>query len=293
VTYVAAIQMASGPLLSANLLEAARHIRAAAEAGARLVVLPENFAQMGMSEQDKLKIKEDVGHGRIQSFLAEQAQLHRIWLVGGTLPITSHEENKVFAATMVYNSDGACVAYYNKIHLFDVHIHENGEVYQESATITPGDRVVVVDTPCGKLGLAICYDLRFPELFRTLCASGAEVIAMPAAFTAITGKAHWEPLVRARAIENQVYMIASAQGGYHANGRETHGDSMIVTPWGVIADRLPRGSGIVVADIDLNRVRDIRKSFPVLEHMRISCKLPAGSSETTPAPAHDCPPSQS
>lgn len=267
---VAAIQMASGPNLSANLLEAGRLLAVAAEGGAQLAVLPENFALMGMREQDKVKIRESDGQGAVQEFLAEQARRHGIWLVG-TAPLVAEHEGKVRMACLVYDDRGRLQARYDKIHLFDVRLTESGEKYTESETLEAGDRIVVVDTPVGRLGLAVCYDLRFPELFRRLTAEGAEVFALPAAFTAITGRAHWEVLVRARAIENLCYMVASAQGGFHANGRETHGDSMIVDPWGVVVDRLPRGSGVVFGDIDLNRVSEIRRSFPALSHRRFSC----------------------
>jgi nitrilase len=266
--------MASGPNVNANLLEAARLIKQAAEAGAKLVVLPENFAIMGMSEFDKVKIREADGAGPLQEFLAEQAARHGIWLVGGTIPLIGHDPDRVNAACLVFDDKGKRMARYDKIHLFDVKITESNERYNESETIEPGNQIVVLDTPFGKLGLAVCYDLRFPGLFRRLSEEGVEIFAMPASFTAITGKAHWDTLVRARAIENMCYMVASAQGGYHANGRETYGHSMIVDPWGIVLDTLPRGSGVVVADIDLNKLHDMRRSFPVLEHRKIACGLP-------------------
>lgn len=272
-TRVAAIQMASGPNISANLSEAERLIAKAANAGARLVVLPENFALMGMSETDKVKAREPEGKGLIQDFLARTSSRYGIWLVGGTVPLVSDDANKVRAACLLFDDKGKRVARYDKVHLFDVHLEESGEDYSESSTIEPGNEVVVVDTPFGRLGLAICYDLRFPELFRRMVQEGVDIIALPSAFTAITGKAHWESLVRARAIENLSYVIASAQGGYHANGRETHGDSMIVDPWGMVLDRLPRGSGYVMADIEPYRLQAIRKNFPALEHRRISCAV--------------------
>ncbi|MEN8168795.1 MAG: carbon-nitrogen hydrolase family protein [Pseudomonadota bacterium] len=271
---IAAVQMASGPNVNANLLEAARLIKQAADAGAELVVLPENFALMGMNEQDKVKIREDDGSGPLQDFLAEQAARNHVWLVGGTIPLSARAADKVTAASLLYNAQGERVARYDKVHLFDVLITESDERYNESETIEPGNQAVVVDTPFGKLGLVVCYDLRFPALFRSLMERGAELISIPSAFTAITGKAHWEVLLRARAIENQCYVVAAAQGGYHANGRETFGDSMVVDPWGQVLDRLPRGSGVVVSDINIDRLHDIRRSFPVLEHRKISCTLP-------------------
>jgi len=272
VTKVAAVQMASGPNVTANLYEAERLITKAAEADARLVVLPENFAIMGMQETDKVAVREPEGRGPIQAFLAEQARRHGVWLVGGTIPLEASVPGKVRAACLVYDSSGERVARYDKMHLFDVRITESAESYTESQTIEPGDRLAVLDTPFGRLGLAVCYDLRFPELFRGLFARGMEILALPAAFTAITGRAHWEVLVRARAIENFCYVVASAQGGYHFNGRETHGDSMIVEPWGGVLDRLPRGSGVVLGEVNLERVRDIRRNFPVAEHRRLGCE---------------------
>ena len=271
---VAAIQMASGPNVNANLLEAARLIKKAVEAGAKLVVLPENFAIMGMNEADKVDIREEDGKGPIQEFLAEQAARHGIWLVGGTIPLAASDANHVYAACLLFDDKGKRIARYDKIHLFDVQITESDERYNESATIEPGNDIVVVDTPFGKLGLAVCYDLRFPGLFRRMIDEGVEIFAMPSAFTAITGRAHWDVLVRARAIENTCFMIASAQGGYHANGRETYGHSMIVDPWGLVLDNLSRGSGFVVADIDLGRLRDLRRTFPVLEHRKLACSFP-------------------
>ena len=272
---VAAVQMASGPNISANLMEAARLIAIAAkDHGAKLVVLPENFALVGLSEHDKVKIREAEGAGPIQDFLANQAARHGVWLVGGTIPLKAHDPQKVRAACMLWDERGRRMAHYDKMHLFDVHIAQTGENYAESLTIEAGGGPVVVDTPFGKLGLAVCYDLRFPELFRAMLEQGMEVMAVPAAFTAVTGMAHWEILVRARAVENLTYVIAAAQGGYHANGRETYGDSMIVDPWGVVLDRLPRGSGVVSAAIEPARLKSIRRNFPAIQHRRFVCVLP-------------------
>jgi len=269
---VAALQMASGPNVAANLSEAEKLIALAADDGAKLVVLPENFALMGMSEQDKVDIAEQPGAGPIQNFLSRQASGRRVWLVGGTVPLVSDEPGRVRAACQLYDDQGSIVSRYDKIHLFDVDIEETGESYNESETIEPGDDMVVSRTPLGRLGLAVCYDLRFPELFRTLLESDMQVLAVPSSFTAITGRAHWDVLVRARAIENQCYVVAAAQGGYHLNGRETYGHSMIVDPWGNVLDELPRGSGVVSADIDLDYVERIRQSFPAVEHRRLSCR---------------------
>jgi len=266
---VAAIQMASGPNVNANLLEAGRLIAQAVDEGAKLIVLPENFAIMGKSDRDKVAVREAEGEGPIQEFLSLQAKKHGVWIVGGTLPMEAKTENKVLAACLVYNDQGERVARYDKIHLFDVSLKDGAEKYTESETIEHGEELVVVDTPFGKMGLAICYDLRFPELFRKMLDQGVELFVLPAAFTAITGKAHWEVLVRARAIENLCYVIAAAQGGYHVNGRETHGDSMVVNPWGVVIDRLPRGSGVVVADINRGELAAIRRSLPAISHRRL------------------------
>ncbi|GMR07101.1 MAG: carbon-nitrogen hydrolase family protein [Gammaproteobacteria bacterium] len=271
---VAAIQMASGPNISANLTEVSRLISDAAATGAGLIVLPENFAMMGITEQDKVGIKESDGEGPIQDFLAMEAERHAIWLVGGTVPLLTDNPEKVSASCLLFNDKGERVARYDKIHLFDVEIQETGEHYIESETIEPGEKVVVVDTPFGRLGLAVCYDLRFPELFRRMLDDGMEVLALPSAFTAITGKAHWESLLRARAIENLSYVIASAQGGYHVNGRETHGHSVIIDPWGAILDELPSGSGFVCADIDMENVSSTRRTFPTIAHRRMPCNLP-------------------
>lgn len=271
---IAAIQMASGTNVSANLIEVSRQILSATQAGAKLIVLPENFAIMGLQDADQVKVAEDDGSGPIQDFLGEQAKKHKVWLIAGTIPLKSGSEDKVYAACLVYNEMGERVSRYNKIHLFDVHLEGTSEIYKESETIKAGDQVVVVDTPFGKIGLAICYDLRFPELFRQLVKQGAEIVVLPSAFTAITGKAHWEVLLRARAIENLCYIVASAQGGYHVNGRETHGDSMIVDPWGIILDHLPQGSGYVIADMDIEKIKNVRLNFPVLQHRKISCPLP-------------------
>ena len=272
---VAAIQMASGPNVGANLTEAARLISRAVDAGAELLVLPENFAIMGLHEEDKVKVRETYGQGPIQDFLAEQAHQHRVWIVGGTIPLTAKDSQHVRAACLLFDDEGGVKARYDKVHLFDVHLSESKETYDESTTTEPGETSTVVDTPFGRLGLAVCYDLRFPELFRRLSDEGTEIFAIPSAFTAITGRAHWEVLVRARAIENLCYVIAAAQGGYHVNGRETHGDSMIVDPWGRVLDRLPRGSGFVVSNVDIVKVRNTRRNFPVLEHRKIPCKLVA------------------
>lgn len=264
---VAAIQMASGPKVEGNLSEARRLIAKAAEQGAKLVVLPEFFAIMGMNEQDKVKVREQPGQGPIQSFLSEMARKHKIWLVGGSIPLAANTPDKVRNSLLVFDETGAQVARYDKIHLFNLTL--GNESYNEAQTIEPGDQVVVVDSPFGRIGLAICYDLRFPELFRAM--KDVNIIVLPSAFTATTGKVHWEPLVRARAIENLSYVIAAAQGGYHVSGRETHGHSMIVDPWGRVMDELQRGSGVVIADVNPSYQASLRSSLPALSHRTLSC----------------------
>jgi len=265
---VAAIQMASGPNVPANLAEAERLIKMAVTAGARLVVLPEYFAIMGLKDTDKVKVREKPGSGPIQKFLAAQAKKHGIWLIGGSVPLECDSAKKVFNSCLVFDDKGKQVARYDKIHLFGLDL--GNEKYREETTIQPGDTVTVVDTPFGRLGLSICYDLRFPELYRAMPA--VDLIVLPAAFTATTGKAHFEVLVRARAIENLAYVIAAAQGGYHLSGRETHGDSMIVDPWGNVLDRLPRGSGVVIAAVNRGYQKSLRASLPALDHRRLDCR---------------------
>jgi len=271
VNKVAAIQLVCGTNLGANLIETGKLVARAVREGIRLVVLPENFAFMGRGDKDLLGVREPYGRGPLQEFLAGLAKKHGIWLIGGTIPLQTEDPGKVRAASLVFNDRGEQVARYDKMHLFDADLKESGEHYRESDSIAPGTGPVVIDTPFGRLGLAVCYDLRFPELFRTMSTLGVELIALPAAFTALTGKAHWEPLVRARAIENLAYVIAAAQGGLHANGRETYGHSMIVDPWGRILASCERNSGTVVAEIDLDYLQAVRRNIPCLEHRRIWC----------------------
>ena len=264
---IAAIQMASGPNVAANLAEAERLIGSAVEQGAKLVALPEYFAIMGLKDTDKVAVREVEGKGPIQKFLGQMAKKHKIWLIGGSIPLESSLPNKVRNSCLVYDDKGKQVARYDKIHLFGLDL--GNEHYKEEKTIEAGDRVVVVETPFGKIGLSICYDLRFPELYRAM--KDVDIIVVPSAFTDTTGKAHWETLVRARAIENLAYVLAPAQGGYHLSGRETHGNSMIVDPWGVILDRLPRGSGVVVAGMNPAYQTSLRKSLPALKHRTLNC----------------------
>lgn len=261
---IAGVQMASGPNVSANLNEAGRLIEMAAAQGAKLVALPEYFAIMGMRPTDKVKVREKEGDGPIQNFLAETARRLKIWLVGCSVPIAAGE-GKIFNSCMVYDEAGKLVARYDKIHLFSLDLGK--EKFAEEGTLEPGKHVKVVDSPFGRIGLSVCYDLRFPELYRAM--KDADIIVVPSAFTETTGRAHWESLVRARAIENLAYVLAPAQGGYHLSGRETHGDSMVVDPWGTVLDRLPRGSGVVSAWINPAYQASVRKSLPALAHRAI------------------------
>ena len=263
---VAAVQMASGPNVAANLQEAERLIELAAATGARIVALPEYFAIMGMKDTDKVAARERDGRGPIQDFLSAQAKRHRVWIVGGSVPLESDVPDKVRNSCLVYDAQGTRVARYDKIHLFGFEMGE--ERYSEERTIQAGKQVCVVDSPYGKLGISVCYDLRFPELYRAM--GDVDLILVPSAFTETTGKAHWDTLIRARAIENLAYVIAPAQGGYHVNGRETHGHTMIVDPWGVVLDRLARGSGVVVAGVNPTYQAKVRKSLPALAHKTLT-----------------------
>ncbi len=261
---IAGVQMASGPNVQANLNEAGRLIEMAAAQGARLVALPEYFAIMGMRPTDKVKVREKEGDGPIQNFLAETARRLNIWLVGCSVPMAA-SEGKIYNSCQVYDEAGKLAARYDKIHLFSLDLGK--EKFSEEGTLEPGKHVKVVDSPFGRLGLSVCYDLRFPELYRAM--KDVDIIVVPSAFTETTGRAHWEALVRARAIENLAYVLAPAQGGYHLSGRETHGDSMVVDPWGTVLDRLPRGSGVVSAWINPAYQASVRKSLPALTHRAI------------------------
>lgn len=259
--------------MSANLFEAERLIKELAEDGARLIVLPEHFAFMGRIDQELLAIRESDGDGPLQRFLSRVSKQLGVWLVGGTIPLTAYNPDKIRAACLVYDDQGQRVARYDKIHLFDVELPGVDERYCESAIIEAGDTVAVIDSPFGRIGLAVCYDLRFPEMFRQMLDSGVEILAIPSAFTAVTGKAHWEPLVRARAIENLAYVVAAAQGGFHISGRETHGHSMVVDPWGAILAQVPRGTGCVRSVIDREFQDSVRRSFPTITHRRLKCRV--------------------
>lgn len=266
---VAAIQMASGPNVKANLDEAGRLVAAAAGEGAALAALPENFGLIGAEERAKLDHAEADGAGPMQDWLAATAARHGIWLIGGSVPLATPGGERIRQALLVYDAAGRRAARYDKIHLFDVSLEPSGETYRESGTIEPGDALASVDTPLGPLGLSVCYDLRFPELYRGLVDRGATWFTVPSAFTAQTGRAHWQALLRARAIENLAYVVAPAQGGYHVNKRETWGHSMIIDPWGTVMAEQPQGTGVIVADLDAELQRRTRQNFPVLEHRRL------------------------
>jgi nitrilase len=269
---VGAIQLASGSNVSANLLEAERQTEAAVKQGAELIVLPENFAFIGRNCSDTNALREEPGDGPLQSFLSQLASRLGVWVVGGTIPLEADHAAKWRAACTVYDARGRQIARYDKQHLFDVNLVESDEQFVESESIESGDRVVVIDSPVGRLGISVCYDLRFPELYRAMLDRGVEVIALPAAFTAITGRAHWETLVRARAIENLAYVIAAAQGGFHIASRQTYGHSMIVDPWGTKLAERERGNGCVVAAVDRDFQHTTRRNFPCLDHRRLHCR---------------------
>jgi nitrilase len=266
---IAAIQMASGPNIGANLSQVEQLVQQAVEQQAKLILLPENFACIPNQDKELLDIAESEGKGMIQGFLSKLAKQHNVWIVAGSIPLHSDKAGKIKQALLVFNNRGEQVARYNKIHLFDVLIEESGESYNESSIMDADEKSVVIDTPFGKIGLSICYDLRFPELYRELQEKGAQIFLIPSAFTKITGFAHWEPLIKARAIENLAYVIAAAQGGYHLNGRETYGHSMIVDPWGRIVAQQNQGTGVIVAPIDIAHVRQTRKNFPTLNHRKL------------------------
>jgi deaminated glutathione amidase len=266
---LAAVQMSSGGDVAANLRAAAFALEQARAQQADVAVLPENFALMGAHERDKLAVAEADGQGPIQDFLAQTARALRLWIVAGTVPLRTANPERVAAACLVFDARGTRVARYDKIHLFDVDV-PGGEAYRESATIASGaPHPAVVDTPAGPLGLSVCYDLRFPELFRRLVAAGAEILAVPSAFTAQTGAAHWEVLLRARAIENQCYVVAPGQWGAHPNGRRTWGHSLILDPWGRVLAQHGDGTGAIVAEAPREALQALRRGFPVLEHRRL------------------------
>lgn len=262
---VAAIQMVSTPSVMENIATARALVAEAAAGGATLVTLPEYWPIMGLKDTDKVGHAEAPGDGPIQRFMAEAARDHGIWLIGGTLPLVSQDAGRVMNTTLVYNPAGQPVGRYDKIHLFG--FQQGTESYDEARTIVPGTDVGTFEAPFGRVGLSVCYDLRFPELYRAMgeCA----LIVVPAAFTYVTGLAHWEVLLRARAIENQCYVLASAQGGTHASGRRTFGHSMLVDPWGKVVDVLDDGEGIVSGQIDQALLEQVRGNLPALKHRRM------------------------
>lgn len=265
---VSVIQMNSGEDVAANLTRARRALRSAAADGSSLAVLPENFARMGRKEADRVAIAEGDGAGPLQDFLAAEAARAGMWIVGGTLPLKSDDPRRPFAASLVFDNGGKRVGRYDKVHLFDVRVPESEEAYRESRSTMPGAKPLLVETPWGTLGVAVCYDLRFPELFRWMSHEGMDLLAVPSAFTARTGAAHWETLLRARAIENLCYLAAAAQTGSHPAGRQTYGHSMLVDPWGAILADAGSRPGIVSAAVDTARLKRLRQQFPVLEHRR-------------------------
>ena len=266
---VAAIQMTSGHVVQDNLAAAGKLLREAKDLGADIACLPENFSFIGLKDADKLDVAEADGRGPIQEFLSDTARQLKLWILGGTTVIKGDSASRVANASLLIDAHGKRVARYDKIHLFDVTIPGRDESYLESTHVTPGRKVVLAETPVGKLGFSVCYDMRFPELYRELVSEGAEWLAMPAAFTVPTGRAHWETLLRARAIENLCYVVAPAQTGMHTSGRETYGDTLIVDYWGQVLTRLAKGSGVVVADIDLVKQAETRARFPALDNRRL------------------------
>lgn len=266
---VAAIQMTSSHVVADNLLAAGELLREAKDAGAEIACLPENFSFIGLHDADKLQVAEADGAGPVQAFLRDTARQLELWILGGTIVIKGDSATRVANASLLIDAQGKRVARYDKIHLFDVTIPGRNEQYLESKHVTPGRKVVIADTPVGKLGMSVCYDMRFPELYRDLVAQGAEWLVMPAAFTVPTGRAHWETLLRARAIENLCYVVAPAQSGTHSSGRETYGDTLVVDYWGQVLSRLAKGTGVITADIDLGKQAETRARFPALDNRQL------------------------
>ena len=264
---IAAVQMVSTPRVADNLAAARRLIAAAAEEGAGLVALPEYFCLMGASERDKLGVAEAFGDGPIQAMLAQAAREHGVWLIGGTVPIASGDPEHVFNASLVFAPDGALAARYDKLHLF--RFSDGREDFDERRVLRAGEAPVAFDAGALRVGLSICYDLRFPELYRALSRTPCDLLAVPSAFTATTGRAHWEPLLRARAIENQCYVIAPAQGGTHESGRRTWGHSMVVDPWGEVLGVREEGEGVLLATLEPARIAAVRAQLPALQHRRL------------------------
>jgi deaminated glutathione amidase len=265
---VAAVQMTSTRDVPANLAAAGELVAEAAARGARLVVLPENFSFLGATDADRVAAAEPFGDGPAQSFLAATAKRHGVWLVGGTIPIRDGGD-RAASRSLLVAPDGSVAAHYDKIHLFDVDIPgREKERYSESATTLAGARVVVAETAVGRVGMTVCYDIRFPALFHRLSVLGTDVLVVPAAFTVPTGQVHWLPLLQARAIESLAYVVAAGQWGEHAGGRKTYGHSMIIGPWGEVLAELPTGTGVISIDLDLMRLAELRERFPTVKHRR-------------------------
>ena len=266
---IAAIQMVSGTALEANLASARKLLEEAAERGAELACLPEYFCVMGHKDTDKLKLREEPGKGRIQQFLADAARELNLWIVGGTLPLRAPSDDHVYNSTLVYSPQGECVARYDKIHLF--RFDSGNEHFDEARVISPGTQpvrftITARDGSAWRVGLSVCYDLRFPELYRAHARAGADLLLVPSAFTFVTGSAHWDVLLRARAVENLAYVLAPAQGGVHENGRRTWGHSMLVDPWGTVLAQRAQGEGVVIGSLDHRQLREMRAQLPALDH---------------------------
>ena len=265
---VAAVQMTSKPDVAANLAEADRLVAEAAAEGAKLVVLPENFSFMGAKDSDRSVAREPFGNGPAQAFLVETAARHRVWLVGGTIPILDGATARATQRSLLVGPDGRVVDYYDKIHLFDVDVPGKVESYAESASTVPGGRVVAAQTDVGRVGMTVCYDIRFPALFHRLSVLGTDILVVPAAFTVPTGEVHWLPLLKARAIESLVYVVAAGQWGEHDGGRKTYGHSLVIGPWGDVLAERASGAGVVCVDLDMERLIDLRERFPTVKHRR-------------------------
>jgi nitrilase len=266
---VAAVQMTSTRDVAANLREAGRLVADAARQGAQLVVLPENFSFLGATDADRVAAIEPFGDGPAQRFLAETAEAHGVWLVGGTIPIRENGGDRASSRSLLVGPDGRVAAHYDKIHLFDVDVPGRAqERYSESATTRAGTRVVAAQTPLARIGMTVCYDIRFPALFHRLSVLGTDIVVVPAAFTVPTGEVHWLPLLQARAIESLVYVVAAGQWGEHAGGRKTYGHSLILGPWGQLLAELPAGPGVICADLDMIALSDLRQRFPTVAHRR-------------------------
>ena len=263
---IAALQMVSAPDLATNLATAERLIDQAAADGAQLVSLPEYFVQMGLHETDKFQIAEEFGRGPMQEMLAAKARQHAIWVAGGSIPIKTQDPTKVTNTALLFNPQGEVVARYDKMHLFSY--QDGTRNLDEGRTMAAGREVVTADTPLGRIGMSICYDLRFPELYRAM--GEVDLILAPSAFTVPTGSAHWRVLLIARAIENQCYVLAAAQGGTHASGRQTYGHSMLVDPWGEVLSVLPHGEGVVMGEMNPERLKSVRHNLQALKHRRLN-----------------------